>query len=127
MSLGKRVIEKKAHENEIFSNFCLQWINQWDFSRPPQYQRVYLISRQVFTDSKKPLSSLLSFLLPTQGPLLLFFSFSTISFLLPCPSNYSFLCIAIGGKICLTTVISYLLASKSHDECGSLHFFFFFF
>lgn len=34
--------------------------------------------------------------------------------------------LAIGGKICLTTAISYLFASESFDECGgsSLYLFF---
>lgn len=68
------------------------------------------------------------FLSPSPCLLNCFFSFHFLYFsLLQCSSYSSSLCIATGGKICLTTAISYLLASESHDVCGSLHSFFFFF
>lgn len=56
-----------------------------------------------------------------------FFFRVSLPFLCPLPHPPpAILHLAIGGKICLTTAISYLLASESFDECGgsSLYLFF---
>lgn len=125
MSPGTRVIGRKAHENEIFSNFCLRRIISGIFQDPlismslsHKQESVYRLQKNL-----SPVFFLFSF--PFQPTAFLFLP--AHFFPLPCPPKYSFPCIVTGGRICLATALSCLLASKSHDECGSLHFLFFVF
>lgn len=127
VSPGNWVIGRKAHEEEIFSNFCLQWINQW-YSQVPSISMSLSDKQASIYRCWKKISFFFFLPFPFQPNFLFPFCLSTISLLLPSPScSSASLCMVKGGKVCLTAAISYLSASKCYVECGVFTSFIYFF